>query len=68
MPNCRRLAALATLMALVTVPSLTGCSIASLVSARGEAFFRDAESVVLAECLGSGSGVLSTGGVRAVGG
>lgn len=39
-----------------------GCSIASLVRARGEAFFRDAESVVLAECLGSGSGVLSTGG------
>jgi shikimate kinase len=39
-----------------------GCSIASLVRARGEAVFRDEESVVLAECLDHVTGVLSTGG------
>jgi len=39
-----------------------GCSIASLVRARGEAVFRDEEAVVLAERLEHFTGVLSTGG------
>jgi shikimate kinase len=39
-----------------------GCSIASLVRARGEPVFRDEETAVLAELLRSFSGVLSTGG------
>jgi len=39
-----------------------GCSIASLVRARGENVFRDEEGVVLAESLERFNGVLSTGG------
>ena len=39
-----------------------GCSIASLVRARGEPVFRDEEAIVLAELLGRFPGVLSTGG------
>jgi shikimate kinase len=39
-----------------------GCSIASLVRARGEPVFRDEETIVLAELLGRFPGVLSTGG------
>lgn len=39
-----------------------GCSIASLVRNRGEAHFRDEETIVLAELLGRFPGVISTGG------
>lgn len=39
-----------------------GCSIAALISDRGEAHFRDEEAVVLAELLERFPGVLSTGG------
>lgn len=39
-----------------------GCSIAALVRERGEAPFRDAESAVLADLLGTCAGVLATGG------
>jgi shikimate kinase len=39
-----------------------GCSIASLVRARGEPVFRDEEAIVLTELLGRFPGVLSTGG------
>jgi shikimate kinase len=39
-----------------------GCSITSLVRARGEPVFRDEEAIVLAELLGRFPGVLSTGG------
>lgn len=39
-----------------------GCTIAELVRTRGESGFRDAEADVLAEMLGTGRGVLATGG------
>ena len=39
-----------------------GCSIASMVRSRGEAFFREEESAVLETVLASFSGVLATGG------
>ena len=39
-----------------------GCSIASVVRSRGEAFFREEESAVLETVLASFSGVLATGG------
>ena len=42
--------------------SRIGCTIASLVETRGEPAFRDEETVVLRELLGSFAGVLSTGG------
>ena len=39
-----------------------GCSIATLVRARGEPAFRDEEAIVLADLLSGCTGVLSTGG------
>lgn len=39
-----------------------GCSIATLIRDRGEPAFRDEESLVLADLLDRGGGVLSTGG------
>ncbi|RLT03051.1 MAG: shikimate kinase, partial [Planctomycetota bacterium] len=39
-----------------------GCTIASVVRSRGEAFFREEESAVLETVLASFSGVLATGG------
>jgi len=46
----------------VVLEERLGTTIADLVSARGEAVFRDAEATLLAELLGSGVGVLATGG------